>query len=165
MSGRGRAAVVAIVISLVVVTGAALAAPVAVLTIRGDAMEIVAPLDQGEGLTYSYRQSIYDVPVYEEFVRDANTLAMRGVRSPDIRSIEYFRWDGAIVRDEHGLWREDAPPPTAHRELVIRIATAGQQRFSTARWSYELLPLFGDGVVTVRLDQRPFAIAWLQSPR
>ena len=30
---------------------------------------LVAPLDAGDTLTYSYRQSIYDVPVYEEFLR------------------------------------------------------------------------------------------------
>lgn len=165
MFGRGSPAVLVIAISLAVMTGAALAAPVPVLTIRGDAAEIVAALDQGEALTYSYRQSIYDVPVYEEFVRQNDTLDMRRVRSPDIRSVEYFHWDGEIVRDEDGLWREDAPPPTAHRELVIRIATAGQQRFTTAHWSYALLPVFGDGVVTVRVDQRPFAIAWLQRRR
>jgi hypothetical protein len=125
-----------------------------------DRRSVVAPLDSGDALTYSYRQSIYDAPVYEEFVRRDASLDLLRVRSPDIRSIEYFRWDGDIVQGSDGLWTEDAPP-SDHAELVIRIAPLGQQRIATARWSYDLLPQFGETVVTVRVEHlAPLAEWW-----
>ncbi len=145
----------------VLVTGVALATPVPVLATGDGAREVLAPLDEGEALTYSYRQSIYDVPVYEEFVRRGDAIDLLRVRSPDIRSIEYFRWDGDIVQGADGLWAEDAPP-SEHAELVIRIAPLGQQRLTSAHWSYELLPLFGETVVTVRITQRPYAQSLLE---
>jgi hypothetical protein len=121
---------------------------------------VVAPLDAGDALTYSYRQSIYGVPVYEEFVRRDYTLDLLRVRSPDIRSVEYFGWDGDIVEGADGLWVEDAPP-SDHAELVIRIAPLGQQRIATARWAYDLLPRFGETVVTVRVERlAPLAEWW-----
>ena len=121
---------------------------------------VVAPLDAGDTLIYSYRQSIYDVPVYEEFLRRDYTLDLLRVRSPDIRSIEYFRWDGDIVQAADGLWVEDAPP-SEHPELVIRIAPLGQQRIASERWVYDLLPQFGESVVTVRVEHlAPIAEWW-----
>lgn len=138
--------------------GAALAAPVPVLSLSDGAREVLAPLDGGEPLTYAYRQSIYEVPVYEDFVRHGDVIDLQRVRSPDIRSVEYFRWEsGQIVRNADGLWEESAPPPTAHRELVLRLAPLGEQRLVTSRWSYTLLPLFGETVVTVRVASRPRA--------
>jgi hypothetical protein len=133
-------------------TGVALAAPVPVLSMTADRNIVVAPLDDGDALTYSYRQSIYEVPVYEEFVRRGDVLELLRVRSSDIRSLEYFRWDGNIVQGADGLWAEDAPP-SEHAELVIRIAPLGQQRIATARWAYDLLPRFGETVVTVRVER------------
>ena len=147
-----------------IVTGAAAAAPVPVLAMSDGSHEIVAPLDEGESLTYSYRQSIYDVPVYEEFVRHGDAIDLLRVRSPDIRSIEYFHWDGDPLQEPDGLWYMDAPP-SEHSELVIRIAPLGQQRMTTPRWSYSLLPLFGENVVTIRVAQRPFALTVVEAAR
>ena len=147
-----------------IVTGAAAAAPVPVLAMSDGSHEIVAPLDEGESLTYSYRQSIYDVPVYEEFVRHGDAIDLLRVRSPDIRSIEYFHWDGDPTQEPDGLWYMDAPP-SEHSELVIRIAPLGQQRMTTPRWSYALLPLFGENVVTIRVAQRPFALTVVEAAR
>jgi len=139
----------------------ALAAPVPVLTMTDGRHLVVAPLDAGDELTYSYRQSIYDVPVYEEFVRRDFTLELLRVRSPDIRSLEYFRWDGDLAQGSDGLWVEDAPP-SEHAELVIRIAPLGQQRVATARWGYDLLPQFGESVVTVRVEHLSLLSQWWQ---
>lgn len=147
-------------------TGVALATPVRVLAFSDGAHEIVAPLDDGEAVTYSYRQSIYDVLVYEDFVRHGDAIDLQRVRSPDIRSVEYFRWeDRRILQGADGLWYEDAPPPTAHDELVLRIAPLGQQRWTTARWTLDLLPRFGETVVTVRVQERPRVVALLEAPR
>jgi hypothetical protein len=123
---------------------------------------VVAPLDDGDAVTYSYRQSIYDVPVYEEFERRGDVLELLRVRSPDVRSIEYFRWDGDIVRGADGLWAEQAPP-SEHAELVIRIAPLGQQRIASARWTHDLLPRFGETVVTVRVERLSPVDEWRRS--
>lgn len=164
MSGSNRW-LVALAGAIVIATGVALATPVRVLSLSNGSREVLAPLDEGEALTYSYRQSIYEVPVYEEFVRHGDAIDLLRVRSPDIRSIEYFRWeDGRILQDAGGLWYEDAPP-SQHEELVIRIAPLGQQRMTTPRWSLEMLPLFGETVVTVRVGQRPFALTLTEAAR
>ena len=164
MSGRAKRAGVVIGAIVLMLTGVALAAPVPVLAIGDGSLEIVASLEEGEALTYSYRQSIYDVPVYEEFVRHGDAIDLLRVRSPDIRSIEYFHWDGDPAKDADGLWAENAPP-SEHEELVIRIAPLGQQRMTTPRWTYALLPLFGETVVTVRVARRPFAQSVWERPR
>lgn len=145
-------------------TGVALATPVGVLAMSDGAREIVGKLDDRETLVYSYRQSIYEVPVYEEFVRGDGHLDLLRVRSPDIRSVEYFRWDGAIVRDAEGLWTESAPP-SEHTELVIRVTGDGAQRVATPRWSVDLLAAFGESVVTARLQDRPLALVLLGGTR
>jgi hypothetical protein len=150
----------AAVAAIVIVTGVALAAPVPVLSITGDRAMVVAPLDEQDAVVYSYRQSIYDVAVYEEFERRGDALELLRVRSPDIRSVEYFGWDGDIVQRADGEWTEDAPP-SEHAELVLRVAPLGQQRIAAARWSYDLLPLFGETVVTVRVERlAPLAEWW-----
>lgn len=126
----------------------------------GDRKMVVAPLDDRDALVYSYRQSIYDAPVYEEFERRGDALELLRVRSPDIRSVEYFRWDGDIVPTADGQWGAEAPP-SEHADLVLRVAPLGQQRIATARWSYDLLPLFGETVVTVRVERlAPLAEWW-----
>jgi hypothetical protein len=148
---------------VLIATGVALATPVPVLAIGDGAREVTAPLDEGEALTYSYRQSIYDAPVYEEFVRHGDAIDLLRVRSPDIRSIEYFHWDGDPSRDGDGLWWQDAPA-SEHQELVIRIAPLGQQRMTTPRWSYTLLPMFGERVLTVRVARRPLLQTLVERP-
>jgi len=142
----------------VIVTGVAMATPVPVLALADGQHEIVVRLDEGEAVTYAYRQSIYDVPVWEEFTRDGDRLELLRVRSQDIRSIEYFRWDGTIVQRPDGMWAEAAPPPSTHPELVIRITTLGQQRIFSSRWSVTLRDQFGESIVTVRPVRRPLAI-------
>ena len=148
---------------VLITTGAALAAPVPVLAMGDGSKEIVVPLDEGEALTYSYRQSIYDAPVYEEFVRHGDAIDLLRVRSPDIRSIEYFHWDEDPTQDPDGLWAADAPP-SEHQELVLRIAPLGQQRMTTAHWSYALLPMFGETVVTIRVARRPLVLRVIERP-
>ena len=64
--------------------GVALATPVAVLSVDDGMTEFVAALDRDESLTYSYRQSIYQVPVYEELTRAGTGLRIERVRSPDV---------------------------------------------------------------------------------
>jgi hypothetical protein len=143
-----------------VVTGVAFATPVPVLTVSGGGAEFVGWLDDGEAMRYSYRQSIYDAMVWEEFKREADQLELLRVRSDDIRSIEYFRWDEPIVEEPDGWWASTAPPGDGG-ELVIRIAPLGQQRISTARWNCDMLARFGETVVTVRADRRPLALTLL----
>jgi hypothetical protein len=149
-----RRGLIALLGALIVVTGVALAAPVPVLTISDGAHEFLGRLDDGEAMRYSYRQSIYDVPVWEEFERDGDRIELLRVRSKDIRSIEYFRWDNRIVQQDDGWWMSDAPPSDI-AELVIRIAPLGQQRIDAAGWSCDMLARFGESVVRVRADRRP----------
>ena len=155
-----RRGLVALLGAVIAVTGVALATPVPVLTVTSGAAECVGPLDDGEAMRYSYRQSIYDVPVWEEFKRDGDRLELLRVRSQDIRSIEYFRWDDPILQEPDGWWAS-AAPPSESSELVIRIAPLGQQRIATARWSCGMLARFGETVVTVRADRRPLALMLL----
>ena len=145
-------------------TGAALAAPVPVLTMEGDGNVLLGRLEDGAPLSYSYRQSIYDVPVREEFVRSGNALDLLRVRSPDIRSIEYFRWDGDISQDGDGQYIEDAPP-SEHPELVIRVTALGQQRIATDAWSVSLREQFGESIVTVRVGHQPLLLVLARGAR
>jgi hypothetical protein len=152
-----RRGLIALLGALILLTGVALATPVPVLTVTSGAAECVGPLDDGEAMRYSYRQSIYDVEVWEEFGRDGDRLELQRVRSTDIRSIEYFRWDEPIVQEPDGWWASAAPPGESS-ELVIRIAPLGQQRITTARWSCDMLARFGETVVILRAERRPFVL-------
>ena len=160
--GQLRRGLVALLGALILGTGVALATPVPVLTVSNGATECLGPLDDGEAMRYSYRQSIYDVAVWEEFQRDGDSLELRRVRSQDIRSIEYFRWDAPIAQEPDGWWAA-AAPPSGSKELVIRIAPLGQQRIATARWSCDMLARFGEAVVTVRAERRPFVLTLLSA--
>ena len=146
-------------------TGVALATPVSVVAVSDGARELLGPWDLAEPLEYSYRQSIYEVPVYEEFSRGPGGFAYPEVRSPDIRSIEYFGWRGVEPhRAADGLWA--AYPPTSEvPDLLIRVTPAGQQRLRTARWTLELLPAFGETVVHVTATRRPLVLALLEGTR
>jgi len=152
-----RRGLIALLGALIAVMGVALAAPVPVLTVSDGRSEFVGPLDDGESMRYSYRQSIYDVPVWEEFGRDGDRIELLRVRSKDIRAIEYFRWDNPIVQESDGWWASDAPPSDI-AELVIRIAPLGQQRIATVRWTCDMLARFGETVVRVRADRRPLVL-------
>ena len=155
-----RRGLIALLGALTLATGVALATPVPVLTVGNGTTEFVGPLDDGEAMRYSYRQSIYDAPVWEEFERDGDRIELLRVRSNDIRSIEYFRWDSAIVHESDGWWSSEAPPSDTN-ELVIRIAPLGQQHIATARWDCDMLARFGETVVRVRAERRPFVLTIL----
>jgi len=143
----------------------ALATPVSVLTVSDGTTEFVRSLDRAEALQYSYRQSIYQVTVVEELAREGNDLRIQRVRSSDIRSVEYFGWRGEPAQLD-GLWFEDSPRSVAaDSELVIRITPAGEQALSTSRWRVELRPRFGETVVRVRAEDRPWLIATLEGAR
>ncbi len=152
-----RRALLALVGAAIVVTGVAVATPVAVLTMRDDRRELVAPLDDREPLEYSYEQSIYLAPVFEEFERAGDRLDLLRVRSPDIRALEYFRWDGEIRQGADGLYVQDAPPSDV-TELVIRITPGRRQTLRTPRWTRDLDATFGDAVVRVRAERRPLIV-------
>ena len=132
-------------IAIVVLTGVALATPVAVLRI--DPGGSLYALADGERYEYSYQQSIYQVRVIEEHVRDADTLRIVRVRSPDLRAVEYFRWDGRIRRDDDEFVQD--APPNGVGALVIRITTEGAQRLRGASFDLSLRERFGETVVTV----------------
>jgi len=162
--GRSNA-FVALGAAIVTVAGVALATPVSVLTVSDGATEFVGTLDPEEALHYSYRQSIYQVTVFEDLARQGTGLRIQRVRSSDIRSIEYFGWRGEPTQSE-GLWTEASPPTVAvDPALVIRITPAGEQALSTSRWRIELKPRFGETVVRVRAEDRPWVLAVLEGAR
>ncbi|PYP30237.1 MAG: hypothetical protein DMD49_11015, partial [Gemmatimonadetes bacterium] len=121
--------------------------------------------DRGDALQYSYRQSIYQVTVFEELAREGTGLRIQRVRSSDIRSVEYFGWNGEPTQS-HGLWTEASPRTVAvEGELVIRITPAGEQALSTSRWRVVLKPRFGETVVRVRAEDRPWIEVLLEGAR
>jgi hypothetical protein len=144
-------------IAIVVLTGVALAAPVAVL--RVDPGGHLYALADGERYEYSYQQSIYQVPVVEEHVRVGDRLRIVRVRSRDLRAVEYFRWDGQIRR-EGNEFVQDAPPNEV-AALTIRITREGQQRLRDAHFNIALRDAFGEIVLTVRPASVPRAMAIL----
>jgi hypothetical protein len=147
-------------------TGVALVAPVPVLTVSDGRREFVGTLAPDEALLYSYRQSIYQVTVYEDLVRTPAGIRIERARSSDIRSIEYFGWNGEPAQGIDGLWMERSPASVApDPELVIRITPAGEQRFATSRWSLALKGTFGETVVRVRAEERPWLVAMLGGAR
>jgi len=164
VSGRNNA-FVALGAAILTAAGVALATPVSVLTVNDGVSEFVGRLGSDEPLQYSYRQSIYQVTVFEEIARDGTGLRIQRVRSSDIRSIEYFGWKGEPAQSD-GLWTEESPRTVAvDPELVIRITPAGEQVLSTSRWRVDLRPRFGETVVRVRAEDRPWVIALLEGAR
>jgi len=130
---------------------------VPVLSITGGKNAFVAYVRDGDMLVYSYRQSIYQVTVWEEFERAGDKLRLLRVRAEDIRAVEYFRWDTPI-RQENSNFVADAPP-TEVEELVIRISSGAEQRIGAAGWSTFLEERFGDTVITVKLERPPMIVA------
>jgi hypothetical protein len=132
-------------IAIVVLTGVALATPVAVL--RVDPGGRLYELAEGAGYEYSYQQSIYQVPVIEEHVRRSDTLQVVRVRSADLRAVEYFRWDG-VVRRDGDLFVQNAPPNRVTK-LAIAVTREGTQRLRGERFDLLLRAEFGETVVTL----------------
>lgn len=148
---------IALGVVVVVLTGVALATPVAVL--RLDPGGRLYELADGGRYEYSYQQSIYQVPVVEEHERDGDDLRIVRVRSRDLRAVEYFRWDGQIRR-EGDEFVQDAPP-NHEAALVIRITTEGAQRLRGASFDVSLRSAFGETVVTVTPLHVPRLLALL----
>lgn len=146
-----RRALLALAFVVLTVTGVAIATPVPVLSVSDGRREFLALLADGGHFSYSYRQSIYEVTVYEEFQRSGDRLDFLRVTTSDVRAIEYLRWDTAI-RSENNYFVADAPP-TDVEELVIRISPGAEQRLYTGDWSVFLRDRFGDTVVRMRLER------------
>lgn len=131
--------------------------PVPVLSVTDGRNEFMGLLIEGGHVSYSYRQSVYKVTVYEEFERVGDRLEFRQVRSEDIRAIEYFRWDTPI-RQEGSLFVSD-PPTSEVGDLVIRISLGAEQRIRAADWRLSMEERFGDAVVRVKIDRPALLVA------
>lgn len=146
-----RRALVALALVISAVTGVAFATPVPVLSVSDGRREFLGVLLDRGRLLHSYRQSIYEVTVFEEFRRVGDRLDFVRVITSDVRAIEYLRWDTPI-REENDQFVADAPPADLG-ELVIRVSPGAEQRLYTDDWSVFLADRFGDTVVRVRLER------------
>ena len=146
---------IALGVVIVALTGLVLATPVAVL--RVDPGGHLYALADGDRYEYSYQQSIYQVPVVEEHVREGDTLRIVRVRSRDLKAVEYFRWEGQIRR-EGDEFVQDAPPNRVGA-LTIRITTEGAQRLRGSGFDVLLRAVFGETVVTVTPASVPRVLA------
>jgi hypothetical protein len=154
-----RRALLALVAIAILGTGVVgLTTSVPVLSVSGGKNAFIAYTPDSDKVVYSYRQSIYDVTVWEEFERAGDKLRLIRVRAEDIRAIEYFRWDSPI-REESSYFVADAPP-TELEQLVIRISPGAQQRIRASEWSIFLEERFGDTVITVKLERPPILLAF-----
>jgi hypothetical protein len=144
-----------------ILVGAALAAPVGLLRVTDGRTIVLLPFEDGEALSYSYIQSVYNVEVIEEHERAGGFLRMDGVRSSDIKAIEYFRWSTPI--QQRGNEFAASAPSYTVPEFVIRLTAPNAQTLRTRDWSLDLVARFGDAVVTVRPVWVPRAIAWWNS--
>lgn len=148
---------------IAVVTGVALATPIPVLALTDGATSRVVWLDDGDRYVYSYVHSVYGTLVEERHLRSNDRLRITSVRSSDIKSVEYFRWDGDIRRVGDG-WEQDAPRNEARR-LEIRVTPAYHQRLVGDRWSVDLAEWFGDGIVLITAERLPILTALLRGWR
>ena len=147
-----------VILAGAILTGAALAAPVGVLEVSDGHARLTLPLDDGETLSYTYIQSVYNVEVIEEHERAGSLLQMDRARSSDIKAIEYFRWTTPIR--QRGSEFVASAPSYAVPEFVIRITAPNEQTLRTRSWSLDLPAQFGETAVTVRPVWLPRAIAW-----
>lgn len=153
-----RRALLALAVVALLGTGVVgLTTSVPVLSVTGGRNAFIGHLPDGDKLVYSYRQSIYEVTVWEEFERAGDSLRLMRVRAEDIRAVEYFRWSSPI-REESPYFVSDAPP-TELRELVIRISRGAEQRIRSSGWSTSLEERFGDAVISVKLERPPVLLA------
>ena len=148
---------VALGIALIVLTGVALATPVAVL--RVDPGGRLYALDDGARYEYSYQQSIYQVPVYEEHFRSGDALRIVRVRSTDLKAVEYFRWDGEIRREDDEFV-QDAPANHVS-SIAIAVTREGAQRLRGDGFDLVLRAEFGETVVTLTPTYVPRIVAVL----
>ena len=148
---------VALGVAFVVLTGVALTTPVAVL--RVDPGGRLYALDDGARYEYSYQQSIYQVPVYEEHFRSGDALRIVRVRSTDLKAVEYFRWDGEIRREDDEFV-QDAPANHVS-SIAIAVTREGAQRLRGDGFDLVLRAEFGETVVTLTPTYVPRIVAML----
>jgi hypothetical protein len=150
-----------VVLAAAIATGAVLAAPVGVLEVTDGHATVLRTLEDGDPLSYSYIQSVYNVLVVEEHERVGGLLRMDRVRSSDIKAVEYFRWTTPI-RQVGAEFVADAPSYEVS-EFILRITAPNAQTLRSGSWSLDLPARFGETVVTVRPLWLPRAIAWFRS--
>jgi hypothetical protein len=163
---RGRndlSAAVALALFLIVCTGVALAAPVAVLRLEGEAALLELPLAEGQPVRYAYVQSIYEAPTVETLAVRDGALRLVEVRTGDRRVIEYLRWPGEPEQDGDGF--RQAAPEGRIRELRLQV-TGAHQKLLVGGTEVLLESTFGRGVVVIRpsVSTRAAALAarWWQ---
>jgi hypothetical protein len=146
---------------LVLVAGAALAAPALVLEVRAGEREVLLPM-RDTAFAYTYRQSIYDSPVREHLRVAQGGIVIERASSPDLRALEYFRWPGEATAVSSGLveWRAPALEPLGH--LSLAIVERGEQELDTGVRRIRLEDAIGTGSATVTPAYRPLAM-WLWS--
>lgn len=153
-----RRALLALAVVAILGTGVVgLTTSVPVLSVSGGKNAFIAYTPDGDKVVYSYRQSIYEVTVWEEFRRVGDRLELVRVSGEDIRAIEYFRWDSPIRQE--GQYFVSEAPPSEQAELVIRISPGAQQRIRASEWSIFLEERFGESVIRVRLERPPVLLA------
>ena len=143
---------IALGIALAVLTGVALATPVAVLRI--DPGGRLYALDDGARYEYSYEQSIY-----EEHFRSGGALRIVRVRSTDLKAVEYFRWDGEIRREDDEFV-QDAPANHVS-SIAIAVTREGAQRLRGDGFDLVLRAEFGETVVSLTPTYVPRIVAML----
>jgi len=137
----------------------ALAAPIPVLTIGYGTRQATFWLDEDQTYVLSYVSSLYGAPVEELHYRKGDRLMVASVRSPDIRAVEYFRWESRIYQLDD-KYVQFAPPNGVAR-LSIQVTPAYQLRIATAHRAIDLGEVFGETRVEVAPQRLPVLTALL----
>jgi hypothetical protein len=150
----GSAAVAALV--AVALLGAVALRPVEVVRLENEARgrALCLPLPRGEPFTVTSHQSMYDVPVTEEFViGPAGEIVLRAVSSPSAAAREYLGLTGAGERQ--------AIVRTMPR-VVFRVAAGPAQRLRVGAEERSFLEVgeHGDRLV-LSAGRAPAAARWL----
>jgi hypothetical protein len=134
---------------------AAMLYPVAVLELENRARGKTARIALENGTRFSVisQHSMYDRPVTEEFVADADHIVLKSVSSPSAAVREYFGI--AAAGERH-------PVERAMREIVFRVAVGPPQRLRLGRVERSFLD-FGDhgDRLVMRVARRPALATWL----
>jgi hypothetical protein len=136
----------------------AFAPSASVLELTDGQARVLVPLDEGASYSYSYLNSVYNAPVDERHYRSSNKLHITRVVSPDIRAVEYFRWNGE-PRPTGAVYEQEAPP-NDQAQLLIRVTPQYRQRLAGAGWEVDLAETFGEGLVRVVPARLPLLAAF-----
>jgi hypothetical protein len=134
--------------------------PVTVLelenTARGEAVRLA--LHDARAFSVTSHHSMYEQPVTEEFVVDADhRIVLKAVSSPSAAVREYFGLTAAGER--HEVQR-------AMREVVFRVAAGTPQRLHLGRVEHSFLEFGEHGErLVLRAVRRPAAVPWLSALR